>query len=246
MGNPISRTKEWGSSSFGGQVNPRIQKHYDDRQVIGMADAAVTLTMQTANPVGTLITANCLEVDPASAGAGENLLLPPENLLTKGLTLWIFNASGSGGEDIFVQDDAGAAIATIPALGVGVFYCDGTTWYTVLTSSGEILDGGYTTPVTFFIQATTLTGDVDITVPFKIKVIDAWAISELAGAGDTVQIKETANVITDALDMSTLDALSRATSIDSTFATIAAGGTLRVTGASGTTAAVYVTAVRVP
>lgn len=250
MGNPISRTKDHGSNSFGGQVNPRLQKHYDDRQVIGMADAAVTLTMQTSNPVGTLILANCLEVDPASAGAGENLLLPPENLLTKGLTLSIFNASGAGGENINVQDDAGAAIATVPAEGVGIFYCDGTTWFTVLVTADqdpnrEVADLGNGLPVVFFIQATTLTGDVDIVVPFAIRVIDGWAISQLTGAGDTIIIKETANVITDALDMAVDTELKRATTLDTANSAIASGGTLRITGASGTTAEVYVMAIRV-
>ena len=72
----------------------------------------------------------------------------------------------------------------------------------------------------------------DITVDHKVKVIDVWA-QHTGGAGessDTIQVLNSGDAITDAMDWSGADnAIVRAASIDDAYATIAAAGTLRVT-----------------
>jgi len=92
--------------------------------------------------------------------------------------------------------------------------------------------------------------NTDVTLTHKTRVVDAWFV--LAGAGvasTTLQIKNAANAITDAMDASGSDtAIVRATTIDDAYHEIAAGGTLRVTSATGATqpaAIVYVLGVRV-
>jgi len=67
---------------------------------------------------------NILYVD-ANSGSTENLLLPHEADRI-GLVLWIAN---TGGESIVVQTDAGGTIDTILTAEIGIFMCDGTTWY---------------------------------------------------------------------------------------------------------------------
>ena len=94
-------------------------------------------------------------------------------------------------------------------------------------------------------------GNTDVVVTHKIRVIDAHLV--LCGAGvssTTLQVKNGATAITNAMAASGSDqALVRAATIDDAAHEIAAGGTLRVTSASGATqpdAVVYVLAVRVP
>lgn len=93
-------------------------------------------------------------------------------------------------------------------------------------------------------------GNTDVTLTHKTRVIDAWLV--LRGAGvpsTTLQVKNGADAITSTMAASGADqALVRATSINDAFHEIAAGGTLRVTSASGATqpaATVYVLGVRV-
>lgn len=93
-------------------------------------------------------------------------------------------------------------------------------------------------------------GDTDVVVTHKTRVIDAWLVLRGAGvATTTLQVKNGANAITDAMAASGADkALVRAASIDDAQHEIAAGGTLRVTSATGATqpdATVYVLGVRV-
>jgi len=92
--------------------------------------------------------------------------------------------------------------------------------------------------------------DTDVTVTHKIRVLDAQLLLRGAGvASATLQVKSTANAITDAMAASGSDkAIVRAASIDDAYYDIPAGGKLRVTGASGATqpaALVTVWAVRV-
>lgn len=92
--------------------------------------------------------------------------------------------------------------------------------------------------------------DTDIVVTHKIRVLDAHLILRGAGvASATLQVKNGSTAITDAMAASGSDkAIVRAASIDDASYEIAAGGTLRVTGASGATqpaALVVVSAIRV-
>jgi len=121
------------------------------------------------------------------------------------------------------------------------------------TVAGNVADGNVIggIPVVHRIDITAgANGDTDVTLTHKTRVIDAWLI--LRGAGvmsATLQVKNGANAITDAMAASGSDkALVRAAEIDDAQHEIAAGGTLRVTGAGGATqpdATVYVLGYRV-
>lgn len=92
-------------------------------------------------------------------------------------------------------------------------------------------------------------GNTDVTLTHKTRVVDAWLVLRSAGvASCTLQVKNGANAITDAMAASGSDqAIVRAASINDAYHEIAAGGTLRVTSASGATqpdAVVYVLGVR--
>lgn len=93
-------------------------------------------------------------------------------------------------------------------------------------------------------------GDTDVTLTHKTRIIDAWLVLRGAGvATTTLQVKNTADAITDAMAASGSDkALVRAAVIDDANHEIAAGGILRVTSATGATqpdATVYVLGIRV-
>lgn len=87
--------------------------------------------------------------------------------------------------------------------------------------------------------ADAATSDIDFTMPEKFEVTDVTCIKRNgAGAGNTMQIKNAATAISDAIACATDDAVTRAGSIVDGAGTnvIAAGGTLRLTAtrAAGT------------
>jgi len=93
-------------------------------------------------------------------------------------------------------------------------------------------------------------GNTDVTLTHKTHVMDAWLVLKGAGVSTTtLQVKNGTNAITDAMAASGSDkALVRAASIDDAYNEIAAGGTLRVTSATGASqpdAVVYVLGFRV-
>lgn len=99
--------------------------------------------------------------------------------------------------------------------------------------------------------ADAATGDVDVVLDHKTRVIDAWCVKTggAGGAANTIQVKNGANALTDAMSINIADqAIARAGSIDDAQHEIAAGGTLRVTRtkAGGNAACtVYVLGLRV-
>jgi hypothetical protein len=97
------------------------------------------------------------------------------------------------------------------------------------------------------ITASALTGDVDVTLTHKTRVIDVWCVQTAAGgAGDTIIVKSGANAITDTMDCNKADnIITRAASLDDANWEIAAAGTLRITGASAVTCEVFVRGIRV-
>jgi hypothetical protein len=92
--------------------------------------------------------------------------------------------------------------------------------------------------------------DTDIVTTDAIRVIDAYLVLRGAGvATTTLTVKNASNAITDTMAASGSDkAIVRAATLDDAYWEIAAGGTLRVTSATGATqpeATVYVIAHRV-
>jgi len=152
----------------------------------------------------------------------------------------------------WVQMQEQAAAPTTPAAGYGrVFYKnDDKLWFVDDAGNerellfSDNLDGAdvanvvedQTTPgipVIFPVAiAGGAAGDTDITIVGKHRVIDVWA-QHTGGAGeasDTIQVKNGANAITDAMDWSGADkAIVRAGEIDDANYEIADAGTLRVT-----------------
>lgn len=81
------------------------------------------------------------------------------------------------------------------------------------------------------------TTSYDVTMTEKFEVTDVVCVKRNgAGAGNTMQVKNGATAISDAIACATDNAVTRAASIDDAASTIAAGGTLRVTAtkAAGT------------
>lgn len=102
-------------------------------------------------------------------------------------------------------------------------------------------------PILYRVTASALTGDVDVTLTYKSRVIDVWCVATAAGgASDTIIVKNGTTAITNAIDMNVSDkVVVRAGTIDDAQHEIAAAGTLRVSGASAVTCEVYVLAIRV-
>ncbi len=164
--------------------------------------------------------------------------------------------------DLVFNDKTGTAIATFngdtgtfavgQALTVAGVTVDENTLAADVQDSGnvsEVANGNTAGGILLLyrILATTLTGDVDVVVDEKIRVVDVWAVATAAGgASDTITVKNGATAITNALDLNVSDkTVVRAGTIDDAQHEIDAAGTLRVTGASGANAQVYVSAIRV-
>lgn len=93
--------------------------------------------------------------------------------------------------------------------------------------------------------------DYDIVVTSKVRVVDAWILNTgiaAHGANDTIQFKNGANAITNAIaKTAATDIIVRAGTIDDARADIADGGTLRITATKATNIAceAYVLAYRI-
>lgn len=102
-------------------------------------------------------------------------------------------------------------------------------------------------PIIYKVAAAALTGDITVTIPHKIEVLDVWCVAGAAGgAGDTITVKNGSTAITNAIDLNIADKTRAAAgTIDDAQVQVAAGANLVVTGASGVTADVYILAMRV-
>jgi hypothetical protein len=96
------------------------------------------------------------------------------------------------------------------------------------------------------------TGNTDIVLTHKTRVIDAWGVNTGIAAhatADTWQVKNGANAISDAVaKTAAVNAVKRIGTINPTYHEIAAGGTLRIAAVKDTNSAVtvYVLGIRVP
>ena len=98
-------------------------------QSVNMADATRTLILSgTPSGAQTLLSGNVLIVDPASGGAGEDLILPLTASCT-GLVLFIFSG---GNQDVVVKNSSGSTVATIVPGKAVVVACNGSDWGALL------------------------------------------------------------------------------------------------------------------
>lgn len=95
------------------------------------------------------------------------------------------------------------------------------------------VDTGGGIPVLIYVDVPDgATGDIDVTLAHKLRVLDVLVQKKVAagGASDTIQLKNGSNAISDALDINVADnVMVRAATLDDAQADIASGGTLRVT-----------------
>lgn len=100
-------------------------------------------------------------------------------------------------------------------------------------------------PVVFRIDCPDASGNVDVVMTHKVRIYDAIGLNTGIAAHattDTWQVKNGTDAITDAVAKgATVNAVKRANTINPSFHEIAAGGTLRITTAKTTNAAVTVT-----
>lgn len=146
-------------------------------------------------------------------------------------------------------DPSGTVIATFDAANSRLTVDSGLDGQDVSTVADANTEGGLPVLHRIDIAAGAL-ADTDVTLTHKTRVIDVWIVLRGAGvASTTLQVKNGASAITDAIDASGSDkAIIRAGSIDDAHHEIAAAGTLRVTSAGGASqpaATIYVLGARV-
>lgn len=96
-----------------------------------------------------------------------------------------------------------------------------------------VVAAGMTTPgfvVTIPVATSgSVTADFDVIMAEKFEVIDVICRKDVAGASNTITVKNGATAISDAIAFAVDKAVTRAGTIDTASNVIAAGGTLRVT-----------------
>ena len=139
------------------------------------------------------------------------------------------------------------------------------TWAKLLPAGAGYADGGAVAPLADAATvagimlvhridvADAATGNVDVTLTYKERVIDAWLVKTggAGGASDTIQVKNGATAVSDAMSINVAQkAVVRAATIDDAAWEIAAGGTLRVTrtkaSANNVACTVFIRTIRVP
>lgn len=85
-------------------------------------------------------------------------------------------------------------------------------------------------------------GGLSYICPRAGTIVDAWAVSAATTLNATLQVSVGGNAVTDAMSIASLDAVTRAATLDQTYVEVAAGDTLTVTanGASDRGAAYVV------
>lgn len=169
-----------------------------------------------------------------------------DTLVLGGLTL----PSG----EIYVGDAGGTATAVTPSGDVTISNTGVTTISNGILTGDKIANtasdnaiGGI--PMIYEIAIEHASADNDIIITHKSKVLDFWFIpSGVPSVNDKVQLFNGVNAITDNIAcVATESAVVRATTIDDTYSTINASGTMRVTAVADTAVAgkAYVMAIRV-
>ena len=167
------------------------------------------------------------------------------NVLISDLTT---NASPAS-TDLYEQETAGGTSGKVTAnaiLGSGAAILSGTQ--SAVVANANVIGGN---PVLHRINiADGASGDTDVTLTHKTRVIDAWVVTTAAGdALNTYTVKNAGNAITNAIAPGAADtSLGRAAQLNDANWEIAASGTLRVShvrNAASSAAVVYVLGIRV-
>jgi len=126
------------------------------------------------------------------------------------------------------EQDGDLAAGTVPALAIEDASLNGRQAAVVADSA---VVGGI--PVIHAVPVPAgATGDVDVTLTYQTRVAEVWLVKRNAAGGGagTVQVKNAANAITNAMSIDVADqTVVRCGTIDDAYHTIAAAGTLRVT-----------------
>lgn len=173
---------------------------------------------------------------------------------------WLVRNGSSGAFTLTAIGSSGTGVIIPQGGGVAV-YTDGTNVYAEDAGGLQGLSAGVVADLNVISALPVLhrvdvpagtTGDVDVTITHKIRVLDVWLVKRVAAGGGagTIQVKSTAAVITDAMSINVADqTVVRCATIDDAAHEIAAGGILRCTrtrtASTDETCSVYVLAVRV-
>ncbi len=217
-----------------------LDRAITDTHPVAFSDANVTLTDPEALE-------NAFFSLTGSVTATRDLIVPTN------IKFYFVKDETTGG-DIRVKTSAGSGIS-MRAGDKLLLYCDGTNVIRILNPSNIVTDVNIKAEVMVVHRvdvADGATGDINVTIDDKIRVIDVWLVKTGAagGASDTIQVKETANNITDAMSIDVADqTIVRAATIDDAEWEIPAAGTLRVTrtkiSAANVACTVFVKGIRV-
>lgn len=164
----------------------------------------------------------------------------------------ILVGDGGAGADVAISGDVtidktGAVTIASSAVEAGMIANGILTGDKVANTGSDNAIGGI--PMVYEIAIEHASADNDVVITHKSKVLDFWFIpSGVPSVNDKVQLFNGVNAITDNIAcVATANAVVRATTIDDTYSTINASGTMRVTAVADTAVAgkAYVMAIRV-
>lgn len=163
-----------------------------------------------------------------------------------------------------IDETTGGNIRVITSAGTGIvmrtgdkllLYCDGTDVIRVLNPANIVTDvniKGEMMVIHRIDVVDAATGNIDVILDDLTRIIDVWLVKTggAGGASDTIQVLETGNAITNAMDINVADqTIVRASTIDDAEWEIPAGGTLRVTrtkvSAANVACTVFVKGIRI-
>jgi hypothetical protein len=173
---------------------------------------------------------------------------------------WVVNNACTGAFDVTVKGSSGTG-PIVPQGGSLEVWTDGTNVYAHGALGLTGVHAAYAAdknvigalPVLHRVDvAAGATGDVDTTLTHKTRVTEVWLVKKSAAGGGagTIQVKNGASAITDAMSINVADqTVVRCTTIDDAQWEIAAAGTLRCTrtrtASTDETCTVYVLGLRV-
>lgn len=223
----------------------------DEKQMIEVTSASQASTVTTIEYTGSsgsisLAEGNMLVGNSSGVGAAVDMSTDGQILVGDGTTVNSVAMSGDA-----TLDNAGALTIAAGAVEQSMISANSLDATVVKNSTDADIFGAL--PILFRIDtAGGATADTDVTMNFTVRVIDVWVANRAAGTtSDTITVKNGANAITDAIDISGGDkTIARAGELDDANWNITAAGILRVTetdggGSDSPATTVFVKAVRV-